>query len=260
MTNLARSLRPTCASFFKIDARFAARSMDFLHQLHDPEGLKTLIRTFGYLLLFGIIFAETGLLVGFFLPGDSLLFIAGFMASPATPENYRLSIWVLLGLLSVAAIVGDSVGFFIGRKVGPALFKREDSRVFKRKHLDSARAFYDKHGPKTIVLARFVPIVRTFVPTVAGAAGMNYRQFVVFNVLGGLLWIFSMTIIGYFLGQIPAVEKNLDKAVIGIVLLSVLPMVLHALKERKHKANPLREGAPIASPGESVAKGGRNPL
>ncbi len=254
MTNLARSLRPHHAPLLKIGVRFRARSMDFLHQLHDPESLKALIKSFGYLLLFGIIFAETGLLVGFFLPGDSLLFIAGFMASPATPEQYRLNIWILLGLLSVAAVVGDSVGFFIGRKVGPTLFKREDSRVFKRKHLDSAHAFYEKHGPKTIVLARFVPVVRTFVPTVAGAAGMNYRQFAMFNVLGGVLWIFSMTIIGYFLGQIPAVEKNLDKAVIGIVLLSVLPMILHAIKERKHKANPLRESAPIASPSDSVAK------
>ncbi|RYX81847.1 DedA family protein [bacterium] len=209
--------------------------MDFLHQLFDVKGggLQQLIISFGYLFLFGVVFAETGLLIGFFLPGDSLLFIAGLVA--ADPKN-GLSIAILLLLLSVAAIAGDSVGFFIGRKAGPALFKREDSKLFKRKHLDAAHAFYEKHGPKTIILARFVPIVRTFAPTVAGAAGMDYRQFVVFNIIGGITWIFSMTLLGYFLGGVEVVKNNLEKAVIGIVLLSIVPVVLHALKERKHNA------------------------
>jgi membrane-associated protein len=202
--------------------------MDLLHQLHSPEGLQTLIKSFGYLLLFGIIFAETGLLIGFFLPGDSLLFVAGLVAAQG-----HLEIVPLILLLCVAAIVGDTVGYFIGRKAGPALFSRPDSKLFKRKHLDSAHEFYEKHGPKTIVLARFVPIVRTFAPTVAGAAGMEYKQFLTYNVIGGITWIFSMTLLGYFLGNIPVIEQNLSKAVLVIVFLSILPMIMHGLKERK---------------------------
>ena len=208
--------------------------MDLLHQLHDPEGLKKLISAGGYLLLFGIIFAETGLLIGFFLPGDSLLFIAGFVAANADRFGVNISIVPMIILLCIAAIVGDTVGYFIGRKAGPALFSRPDSRFFKRKHLENAHEFYEKHGPKTIVLARFVPIVRTFAPTVAGAAGMDYKQFLTYNVLGGIGWIVSMSLLGYFLGNVPIIEENLSKAVIFIVLLSVLPMVLHALKERKN--------------------------
>ena len=207
--------------------------MGFLHQLLDVKsanGLQQLILSFGYLFLFGIVFAETGLLVGFFLPGDSLLFIAGLLA--ARPDS-GLNIAVLLLLLCVAAIAGDSVGFLIGRKAGPALFRREDSKLFKRKHLDSAHAFYEKHGPKAIVLARFVPIVRTFAPTVAGAAGMNYRQFVMYNVIGGISWIFSMTLLGFFLGKNLWVRENIDKVVIGIVILSIVPIILHTLKEKR---------------------------
>lgn len=206
--------------------------MEFLHDLHDPEGLQKLIRAGGYLLLFAIVFAETGLLIGFFLPGDSLLFITGFVAA-ANPDLFSLPLLMLL--LCIAAIVGDTVGYFIGRKAGPAIFSRPDSRFFKRKHLDSAHEFYEKHGPKTIVLARFVPIVRTFAPTVAGAAGMDYRQFLTYNVVGGIFWICSMLSLGYFLGNIPAVKDNLEKAVLLIVFLSILPMIIHAIKERKGK-------------------------
>jgi membrane-associated protein len=202
--------------------------MDFLHKLHDPKGLEELIKAFGYLLLFGIIFAETGLLVGFFLPGDSLLFVAGLMAS----QNH-LNIVLLIAILCVAAVVGDTVGYFIGRKIGAPLFAKPDGKVFKRKHLEAAHAFYEKHGPKAIVLARFVPIVRTFAPTVAGAAGMEYKLFLTYNAAGGVLWIVSMCLLGFFLGQVPGVEDNLEKVVLGIVFLSVVPMVLHALKERK---------------------------
>ena len=204
--------------------------MDFLHQLHDPEGLKKLIESGSYLLLFAIIFAETGLLIGFFLPGDSLLFIAGFVASLGV-----MDIRIMIPLLCVAAIVGDSVGYFIGKKAGPPLFSRPDSRLFKRKHLEQAHAFYEKHGPKTIVLARFVPIVRTFAPTVAGAANMDYKQFLTYNIAGGILWITSMSLLGYFLGNIPAVKDNLEKAVMLIVFLSILPMILHFFQERAAK-------------------------
>lgn len=204
--------------------------MDFLHQLHDPEGLKELIKSGSYLLLFAIIFAETGLLVGFFLPGDSLLFIAGFVASQSV-----IDIRIMIPLLCVAAIVGDSVGYFIGKKAGPLLFSRPDSRFFKRKHLERAHEFYEKHGPKTIVLARFVPIVRTFVPTVAGAANMDYKQFLTYNIAGGILWIVSMSLLGYFLGSIPMVKDNLEKAVLLIVFLSILPMIIHYFQERAAK-------------------------
>ena len=209
---------------------FLHQALDFVRQLLDVKhgGMQSLIQTYGYVLLFAIVFAETGLLVGFFLPGDSLLFIAGFMAGLGT-----LSLPLLILVLCIAAIAGDTVGYWIGRKAGPALFSRPDSRFFKRKHLDSAHVFYEKHGPKTVVLARFVPIVRTFAPTVAGAAGMDYRQFIVYNIMGGIGWVCSMSILGYFLGQIPAVRNNLDKAVLVIVFLSILPMILHALKERK---------------------------
>ena len=214
--------------------------MEFLHDLHDPEGLQRLIKAGGYLLLFAIVFAETGLLIGFFLPGDSLLFIAGFFVS----STGALSLPLLMVLLCVAAIAGDSVGYFIGRKAGPAIFARPDSRFFKRKHLDSAHEFYEKHGPKTIVLARFVPIVRTFAPTVAGAAGMDYRQFLIYNVIGGIGWICSMLLLGYFLGGIAVIQKNLDKAVVGIVFLSILPMIIHAIKERKSsKSAPVIDAA-----------------
>jgi membrane-associated protein len=222
--------------------------MDFFRQLFDVQhgGLENLIRSFGYLLVFGIVFAETGLLVGFLLPGDSLLFMAGLVAAKG-----HLNIGVLIVLLSVAAIAGDTVGYFIGRKAGPLLFAKPDSRLFKRKHLESAQAFYEKHGPKTIILARFVPIVRTFAPTVAGAAGMAYRQFIVYNVIGGIAWIVSMSLLGYFLGNvIPA--KHLDKAVIAIIILSIAPMILHAMKEKKAAKSGLaavkaEKGKPFAT-------------
>lgn len=213
--------------------------MDFLHKLHDPEGLKSLIATGGYVLLFAIIFAETGLLVGFFLPGDSLLFIAGTLCAVTLSGHNAplLNIAILIPLLIVAAIAGDAVGYLIGRKVGPGLFERGDSRFFKREHLLKTQAFYDKHGPKTIVLARFVPIVRTFAPTVAGIAGMSYRTFATFNIAGGVGWIVSMSLLGYFLGQIPWIEKNLSKATLLIVFLSILPMIVHYFQERKHKSS-----------------------
>lgn len=219
--------------------------MHFLHQLNDPDFLKHLIQGGGYALLFAIVFAETGLLIGFFLPGDSLLFMAGFVAG--LPERY-VSVGVLIPLLCVAAIAGDTVGYFIGRKAGPLLFNREDSRLFKRAHLDRAHAFYEKHGPKTILLARFVPIVRTFAPTVAGAAGMDYKQFLTYNVGGGVLWITLMTLLGYFLGNVPVVQHNLEKCVLGIVFLSLLPVIIHAIQDRKHNKSVLDAVAPGYDP------------
>ena len=209
--------------------------MEFLHNLHG-EGLIQLVKTGGYAILLLIVFAETGLLVGFFLPGDSLLFIAGYLAS-SRPELFN--IWVLLVLISLAAIIGDATGYLIGRKLGPALFNRPDSRLFKREYVDRTHAFYEKHGPKTIVLARFVPIVRTFAPTVAGVAGMDFRTFFLYNVCGGIGWATSMLLAGYFLGRNQFVKDHFEPVVIGIIILSILPMVFHYLQERKHGSSPL---------------------
>lgn len=189
--------------------------------------LPLLIETVGYLGLFIIVFAESGLFFGFFLPGDSLLFTAGFLASQGF-----FSIWILIAIVTVAAILGDSVGYWFGRKAGGYLYTREDSRFFKKKHLEQGRIFYENHGTKTIILARFVPIIRTFAPIVAGTARMNYRIFLIWNIVGGLIWTFSVTLLGYFLGsRIPNVDQYLLPIVLGIVVVSFLPIVIKILRK-----------------------------
>jgi membrane-associated protein len=203
----------------------------FWHLISTPQGLQTLIGWGGIPVMTAIVFAETGLLIGFFLPGDSLLFIAGFLASPA--GGHVLSIFWLNVILMAAAVVGDTVGYWIGHRAGPAIFNRPQSRFFRRDHLLAAHAFYEKHGGKTIILARFMPIVRTFAPVVAGAADMSYHKFLSFNIFGGIGWVFSMTMLGYFLGQIELVQKNLEKAVILVILLSISPMFIHWLAHRR---------------------------
>jgi len=197
----------------------------------DPEYI---IQTFGLLGVVGAIFAESGLLVGIFLPGDSLLFAAGLFAS--TQKGFSIEALVLLGF--IAAVLGDNVGYSIGRRAGPALFKRDDSRIFKRRHLVHAKSFYDKHGKKTIVLARFVPIVRTLAPMIAGATEMHYPTFLIFNVLGGFIWACGIPLAGYYLGkQIPSIDRYLLPIVAAIVIVSVLPTVFHVIKgERGGKA------------------------
>lgn len=176
----------------------------------------------GYTALVGIVFAETGLLAGFFLPGDSLLVTAGLLAS----SEGTLNVWMLVGLLSAAAIAGDSTGYAIGYHLGPRLFNREDSRFFHKDHLVRTQRFYQKYGAKTIVLARFVPIVRTFAPTVAGAGKMHYRTFLLFNVIGGIGWAAGMTLTGYFLGRvIPNIERHLHWVIGVVIFLSILPIV-----------------------------------
>lgn len=183
--------------------------------------LPTLIATAGYIGLGVIILCETGLLFGFFLPGDSLLFTAGLLASQGI-----FSIWLLVPLLAAAAIVGDSIGYAIGARLGPALYKREDSFFFRKRYIEETEAFYAKHGPYTIVLARFVPIVRTFAPTLAGVGRMPYTLFVRYNVLGGLLWTVGLTLAGYFLGAlVPGIADYLDAIIIGIILLSLTPLL-----------------------------------
>lgn len=194
------------------------------------EGIQEIIAWGGLAILFVIIFSETGLLVGFFLPGDSLLVVAGFVAS-TKPEI--LNIWHVLIWLGIAAVAGDSVGYLIGKKAGAALYQREQSRWFRKDHLMKTKAFYEKYGGVTIILARFMPFVRTFAPTVAGVAEMEYKKFISFNCIGGIAWVCSMVCIGYFFGQIPFVQRHLEKALVAIILISVLPVAIHAWKERK---------------------------
>ena len=195
--------------------------MEFLLDLATGRyALDDLIRSGGYLVLIAIVFTETGLLVGFFLPGDSLLITAGLVAAAG-----GLDIWLLNGLLMAAAIVGDSVGYAIGYRTGPRIFRREESRWFSRRHLLRTREFYERHGGKTIVLARFIPIIRTFAPVVAGVGQMEYRRFVVYNVCGGIGWVASLTWAGYLLGQsIPNIGQHVHLVVAVVVVLSVLPI------------------------------------
>jgi membrane-associated protein len=189
----------------------------------------------GLVVLAIIVFAESGLLVGFFLPGDSLLFFAGFLSSEAGGHLLPSLPWVAL-TCAVAAIAGDQVGYMIGAKLGPALFQRPKSRFFHPENVRKAEAFFAKHGSKTIVLARFVPIVRTFVPTVAGVSNMHYRTFVTYNVIGGVLWGAGITTLGFFLGEIEAVKNNIEIAAIVIVGISVLPIAFELWKHRRAAA------------------------
>ncbi|MEO9256462.1 MAG: VTT domain-containing protein [Tepidiformaceae bacterium] len=193
----------------------------------------SIIKTVGYFGLFLIIFAETGLLLGFFLPGDTLLISAGLLIQQ---DKVNLELWFLIPLLIAAAILGDAVGYQIGKHTGPRLFKRADGRIFKREHLDRAKRFYDKHGGKTIVIARFLAFIRTFAPTVAGAAEMPYARFAAFNAIGAILWVPSLTFLGYFFGK--AIPANLvDVFFVGLlgvmVLASVIPALIHLWRQRR---------------------------
>lgn len=197
--------------------------------LHPPLALgpswlepETLIETFGTLGVLAIVFIESGLLVGFFLPGDSLLFTAGLLSASGTLPP----IWVLLLTIPIAAIAGDQVGYAIGRRAGPAVFRRPDSRLFRYEHVERAEAFFERHGPPTIVLARFVPIVRTFAPVMAGVGRMRYRTFLAYNIVGGVLWGIGVTTLGYFLGQVDWIAANIEYVLIAIVGLSVVPIAL----------------------------------
>lgn len=205
--------------------------MSWLHYLSDPESLKPLLASGGYLLLAAIVFSETGLLLGFFLPGDSMLFVAGAYAAQA---DASVNIVILIPLLIMAAVAGNGTGYLIGSRVGTKLYARPNSRFFKRQHLIRTHDFYEKHGPKTIVLAQFVPIIRTFAPTVAGVAGMRYRTFATFNVVGAVCWISSMCTAGYFLGGIPVVKQHFEKVVLLIILVSLIPVILHWRREVRH--------------------------
>lgn len=201
--------------------------MDFILELFSKlRDLDELIRWGGYAALMLIVFAETGLFFGFFLPGDSLLVTAGLFAAKGD-----LNIGLLFILVAACAVIGDAVGFEIGKLSGKKIFERPDSRFFKKKHLEHTRAFYEKHGGKTIILARFMPIVRTFAPLVAGVAGMTYRRFAVFNITGGVLWVGSMTGIGYLLGRaIPNIDQYIHIVIAVVIFLSILPGIVSYFK------------------------------
>ena len=195
----------------------------------DLFDLTTLVKTVGYLGLFAIVFAESGLFFGFFLPGDSLLFTAGFLASQGF-----FDITLLLFLVFTGAILGDNVGYWFGRKVGPKIFTREDSLVFRKSYVQKAQAFFDKHGAKTILLARFVPAVRTFAPIIAGVAGMRYDIFLAYNLLGAALWGLGLTLLGYFLGNtVPHIDRYILPILAAIVLISISPGLFAFWKNRK---------------------------
>lgn len=194
----------------------------------DPE---VLIEAFGMLGVLAIVFVESGLLVGFFLPGDSLLFTAGLLsANDVLPD-----LWVLLVTIPLAAIAGDQVGYAIGRKAGPSIFNRPESRFFHQENVERAQEFFDRHGPRTIVLARFVPIVRTFVPVTAGVARMEYRTFLTYNIIGGVLWGVGVTLLGYFLGQVEWVKANIEFVLIAIVGISVTPMLIELYRGNRRR-------------------------
>ena len=208
--------------------------MDFLLGILTGEhSLDALIRWGGYVLLVAIVFTETGLLVGFFLPGDSLLITAGLVAAAGV-----LNIWWLNALLIIAAVVGDSVGYAIGARLGPALFTREKSLLFNPRHVERTREFYARYGARTIVIARFVPIIRTFAPVVAGVGRMEYRRFLAFNVAGGVGWVISMTWAGYLLGSlIPNVGQYVHVIVVVVIVLSCLP-ILYELQRARGRSSP----------------------
>src|SRR3984893_18763286 len=210
--------------------------LDVWRSLTDPDRLihlltQVLTGWLGYALLASVVFAETGLLVGLFLPGDSLLFTVGVVAGAGGLDIVKVSL-----VLALASIAGDQSGYFLGRRTGPRIFSRKDSRVFKQEYVTRTQAFFARHGGKTLIYAKFVPIVRTFAPFMAGVGRMSYPRFLTFNVFGGVGWVLSMTLAGYFLGGVPLIRRNFEKVVVGIVVVSVLPLVIQFFKSRRSPA------------------------
>ena len=204
--------------------------LDFLKALYSEEGLRNLITAGGYFGLIGIVFAETGLLVGFFLPDDSLLVTAGIFTTPEAVGGQLFDFTTLFVALMIAAILGDQLNYGIGRKTGEAVYSRPDSRLIKRKHFEQARDFYQEYGASAIVIARFVPILRTFVPFIAGVAQMPYRRFVTYNIVGGVSWVGSMLGLGHFIGQTP-LASDLKRVILVVVFVSLIPLMIGAFKQ-----------------------------
>lgn len=208
----------------------------------DPDYL---IGQFGLIGVLVIVFAESGLLIGFFLPGDSLLFTTGLLV---TTGKLHTPLWLVCLLVALAAIIGDQVGYLFGRKVGPSLFNRPDSRLFKQENVEKAHEFFEKYGPKSLILARFVPVVRTFTPIIAGVSRMNYRSFITFNIIGGVLWGVGVTLLGAVLGKIQFVHENIEAMLILIVLISVVPIGIEFLRARSKSK---KQAAAVAGDDES---------
>ncbi|MFD8815022.1 DedA family protein [Streptomyces sp. NPDC059627] len=205
----------------------------------DPNKLLDSFGIWGLLL---VVFAESGLLIGFFLPGDSLLFTCGLLI---TSHQLDFPLWAAIALICVAAILGDQAGYMFGKKVGPSLFNRPDSRLFKRENVTKAHEFFEKHGPKSLILARFVPVIRTFTPIIAGVSGMAYRSFLTFNVIGGVMWGAGVTLLGSWLGKIDFVKNNIEAILILIVLVSVVPIIIEFLRARAKDKKAPRTQQPL---------------
>jgi membrane-associated protein len=217
--------------------------IEFIRSLTDPDKLIYLLSTvmtgwIGYLVLFTVVFAESGLLVGFFLPGDSLLFTVGVVAGAG-----KLEIGAMIAMLAFASMLGDGIGFLLGSTLGYQLFSNTHSRVFRREYLDKTHEFYERHGGKTIIYAKFVPIIRTFAAFIAGVAKMRYTRFLSFNVFGAIGWVSSMISLGYLLGGIPVIRQNFEKVVLLIIAISLIPAALQVFKKRKVPNAPLPSGA-----------------
>ena len=205
--------------------------IEFLKQLTDPQSI---IAYGGLALLLFVVFAETGLLIGFFLPGDSLIFISG-MICVSKPELLGVNLISLILLLCTAAILGNIVGYWFGYKVGPPLFERKDSLIFKKKYLEVTQEFYNKNGGKTLIIGRFLPIIRTFAPILAGVVKIDFKKFMVYNMVGAFAWIGTLCSIGYFLGTYEWVQKNIGYIVIGLIIITTIPVLTTFLRERKNK-------------------------
>ena len=216
--------------------------LKFLHSLFDPEGLKQLVSAGGAPLICTIVFIETGFFVGFFLPGDSLLVTAGILSA----GNLIPLKWLLLPVM-MCAILGDQIGYWIGRAAGTALYRREDSLFFRRSHLQRAHDFYEKYGGRAVILARFVPIVRTFCPPVAGAAKMPYPRYLIYDIFGGMIWVGTMILGGFFLGRtIPNISQRIHYVILVVVFLSLLPAIISILRSRR--AAQLPSSSPVTTP------------
>ncbi|MCW3083177.1 MAG: alkaline phosphatase [Bacteroidetes bacterium] len=204
--------------------------IEFLKQLTDPQSI---IEYGGLALLLFVVFAETGLLIGFFLPGDSLIFLSG-MICVSRPELLQISLPLLIGLLTAAAVLGNCAGYWFGYKVGPPLFKREDSLIFKKRYLEMTRSFYEKYGGAALILGRFFPIIRTFAPILAGVIKIDFKRFMLFNIAGALAWIGALCSIGYYLGTYEWVQKNVGYIIIGLIVVTLIPLIITWLKTRKN--------------------------
>ncbi|MBX3101672.1 MAG: VTT domain-containing protein [Bacteroidetes bacterium] len=231
--------------------------VEFFQIAVNPESI---IKYGGLWLLFTVIFVETGLLVGFFLPGDGLLFTAGLLAAdphlaPDTAGMFEFSYWSVLFFISIAAITGDSLGYYIGSRFGPKVFVRPRSRIFRPEYVQMTRVFFDKHGGKALVLGRFLPVIRTFAPVMAGVAGMRYTQFLRYNIVGGLIWVVSLVSLGYFLGTTyPAISHYYEWIIIGFIVITTIPLIRFYWKQRKEKReNPRSEKEVDALYAEEVA-------